>query len=529
MKGTFARLSIRQLVYMAVIVLLLLPLSMLSQPASGTRQGGSNGGQLAQLRATYKLGDTNVGAIDPRSETIRLVSLGLGGIANVILWNQADGYKEKEDWTSYRAVLDNLIHLQPYYPVVWEHQAWNLSYNISSEFDDYRDKYYWVMDGIRFLQRGTTYLENNPRLLQRTGWFVTHKIGRADERVQFRRLFAEDEDFHALQWVQERDNWLFGRAYYQRANDAVDLGGATLNFMEPLLFYSDKVRAQMFSGDAMASDYHLRIEAEATNTTDPAERKKRLAELDTDMMRQIRGRWNVAQADMLAFADRPFADEDGSLYRLAEFEQVEKDRDAKLKELDALSPGLRDELRKQRQAKLSEAERSALRIEPAIRNTEQERLAHEAEQKMFVTDEDLAANIEADKKEAAKALVQEIERLNKRGGKIERGRKLVAFEYWLLRCGLEQGDAARNADRHLALASVAFKIDTDLVAAKREFEAGFKFWRSILDQHPELLKDQTAYNVLDSVKEYQQVLRQLDEPFPNPFILDDMIRALAQQ
>ncbi|MBL8826797.1 MAG: hypothetical protein JNM18_07400, partial [Planctomycetaceae bacterium] len=148
MKGTFARLSVRQLVYMALIVLLLLPLSMLSRPASGARAGGGGGGgRLAQLRAEHKLGDTNVGAIDPRSETIRLVSLGLGGIANVILWTQAEQYKEKEDWTSYRAVLDNLIHLQPYYPVVWEHQAWNLSYNISAEFDDFRDKYYWVMDG----------------------------------------------------------------------------------------------------------------------------------------------------------------------------------------------------------------------------------------------------------------------------------------------------------------------------------------------------------------------------------------------
>ena len=73
------------------------------------RGGGGGGGRLAQLRAEHKLGDTNVGAIDPRSETIRLVSLGLGGIANVILWTQAEQYKEREDWTSYRAVLDNLI------------------------------------------------------------------------------------------------------------------------------------------------------------------------------------------------------------------------------------------------------------------------------------------------------------------------------------------------------------------------------------------------------------------------------------
>ncbi len=526
MKGTFARLSVRQLVYMALIVLLLLPLSMLSQPASGSRAGGGGGGgRLAQLRAEHKLGDTNVGAIDPRSETIRLVSLGLGGIANVILWTQAEEYKEKEDWTSYRAVLDNLIHLQPYYPVVWEHQGWNLSYNISAEFDDYRDKYYWVMDGIRFLQRGTTYLENNPRLLQRTGWFVTHKIGRSDERVQYRRLFAEDDDFHAQQWVQERDNWLFGRAYYQKANDAVDVGGATLNFMEPVLFYSDRVRAQMFSGDALASDYHLKIEAEANRTADPKERRQRITEIDADMLRQIRGRWSVAEADLRAFADRQFAADDGTLYRISEYAEVAPQQKAKLAELEAFSPGLRDKLREQKYAKLTEEQRAAVRLDPQVRNDQQNRLAIEAEQRMYVDDLELARNVDEAKRDIAVATANSLVKLNARTARIERAKKLIEYDYWLLRCQLEQQDDTRAADRHFAMGSVAYKIDTDLVTAKREFEAGFKLYRKMLDKHPELIADQTAYAVLEHVKTYRQVLRQLDEPFPKPFVLDDMLKA----
>lgn len=526
MKGSFVRLSVRQLVYMALIVALLAPLSMLSQPASGERQGGSAGGQLAQLRSKFKLGDTNVGAIDPRSETIRLVSLGLGGIANVILWTQADESKEKEDWTSYRAVLDNLIHLQPYYPIVWEHQAWNLSYNISAEFDDYHDKYYWVMDGIRFLQRGTTYLENSPRLLHRTGWFVTHKIGRSDERVQYRRLFAQDDDFHREQSVQERDNWLFGRAYYRLANDAVDLGGAQLNFIEPMIFYSDRVRAQMFSAEALAADYVIRLEAEANRTTDGEERRRRVAELDEDILRQVRGRWSVAEAEMLEFGKRPFVADDGTLYRLGESEAAERTRKEWFDKLEAIEPGLRERLREKKRATLTDAEKSALKVDAKVRNEQQARLAVDAENKLRVSDDEVADNVAEAKRAEAREIAKELTQASDQVFRIERGRHLVHYDYWLSRCKMEQEEFARNAYRHMAQGAIALKVDTDLLAARREFEAGFKLWRQVLDKYPDMLGDQTAFAIEDYIEGYRQLLRQLDEPFPRPFILDDMLQAM---
>ncbi|MBL8827497.1 MAG: hypothetical protein JNM18_11015 [Planctomycetaceae bacterium] len=343
--------------------------------------------------------------------------------------------------------------------------------------------------------------------------------------MQFRRLFAEDNDFHAQQWVQERDNWLFGRAYYQRANDAVDVAGATLNFMEPVLFYSDRVRAQMFSGDALASDYHLKLEAETNRTTDPNERRQKIAEIDADMLRQIRGRWSVAEADLRAFADRQFAADDGTLYRISEYAEVEPQRQAKLAELEAFSPGLRDKLRDQKYAKLTDEQRSAVRLDPQARNEQQNRLAMEAEQLMFVDDLEFARNVDGAKRDIAIATANSLVKLNDRAFRIERAKKLIEYDYWLLRCELEQQDDTRAADRHFAMGSVAYRVDTDLVAAKREFEAGFKIWRKMLDKHPELMADQTGYAVVDHVTTYRQVLRQLDEPFPEPFILADMLKA----
>jgi hypothetical protein len=112
-------------------------------------------------------------------------------------------------------VLEQMTKLQPNFYSVWDFQAHNLSYNISVEFDDYHDRYSWVMKGIEFLRQGITYNLREPRLLGRMGWFIGQKVGRADEKKQYRRLFKADDEFHERdrpgRTLPERDNWLVAR------------------------------------------------------------------------------------------------------------------------------------------------------------------------------------------------------------------------------------------------------------------------------------------------------------------------------
>ena len=61
--------------------------------------------------------------------------------------------------------------------------------------------------------------------------------------------------------------------------------------------------------------------------------------------------------------------------------------------------------------------------------------------------------------------------------------------------------------------------------ARREFEAAFKLWRKVLDLHPELVRDETAFTLVDAARAYRSVLRQLDEPFPKQFVLQSLIDA----
>ena len=179
---------LRLVAYIGGIVVLMFPLYWLGAPATVS----SAGGVLAQSRAANGLGQASQGEVDPASEAGQLMTLGLRGLAVNILWNMATEYKKKEDWTKFAATLDQLTKLQPHFITFWRYQSWNVSYNVSVEFDDFRDRYYYVRRGIEFLKKGQDYNKDNPQLLWDIGWFIGQKIGRADEHVQYRRLFKAD-------------------------------------------------------------------------------------------------------------------------------------------------------------------------------------------------------------------------------------------------------------------------------------------------------------------------------------------------
>ena len=87
-----------------IIAALLLPLSWLSQPATTE----SDGGILAQVREENHLSQADLGEIDPTSETIKLATLGMRGVAANILWEKANEYKREEDWTNLSATLEQI-------------------------------------------------------------------------------------------------------------------------------------------------------------------------------------------------------------------------------------------------------------------------------------------------------------------------------------------------------------------------------------------------------------------------------------
>ena len=324
------RLFLRKIIYLMAMAVLLMVLAWLGQPAT-VRVGeekGSGGGVLAQMRSKHNFSEAQLGDIDPASETIKLATLGLRGVAVQVLWEKSNTYKMKKDWANLKATLEQIIRLEPHFSKVWYFQGWNLSYNVSVEFDDYRERYRWVIKGIELLKKGIRYNRNDPILYRDVAWFISQKIGRADESVQFRKLFKEDEDFHRedefgpARPLEQRDNWLVGKDWYLRAENVIhqiDPVDPTkgLKKVSPVVFFANKPMCQMNYSDNLAKDG---IFGE----------KARLA-------------WIEAGDDWEQFGHVPLPGSDPDMYvHLNDKEKLLAEHKALLDELEKTQPGLRE-------------------------------------------------------------------------------------------------------------------------------------------------------------------------------------------
>lgn len=188
----------RKLAYAGCILLLLIPIVYLGAPTSEDVQPGTktavSGGVLAQMRVEYDLGESTLGEIDPSSAAMNLVLLGLRGPAAGILHLKAIEYQSKKDWAKLKTTVDSIIKLQPHYEEIWKFQGWNLAFNVSREWDIVADRFYWVKEGVKFLQLGTSRNQTATILFHNVGDFIGRKFGGPDEKKFFRKFFVDDPD-----------------------------------------------------------------------------------------------------------------------------------------------------------------------------------------------------------------------------------------------------------------------------------------------------------------------------------------------
>lgn len=232
----------RKLIYVALIVVLLYPLYLLGNPSQRGEEGMSEGGLLAKKRMENNLSEAKLGEIDPAGSAMKLATFGMRGVAVSLLWNRSLEYEKRSDWDNVVATANQIITLEPHFITIWDFVGWKLAYNASAQFDDYRERYRWVIRGFEFVQRGTTHNKTAPKLYVRAGWTMSQKIGIADEKKQYRRLLREDDEFAARQSEQEifvsnRDNWLLGHAFYKRAEDLYENHNGDIGKETRLLFF----------------------------------------------------------------------------------------------------------------------------------------------------------------------------------------------------------------------------------------------------------------------------------------------------
>ncbi len=214
----------RKLAYLGMMVALTIPIIYLGMPS--TPSEGQEGGELAQLRTEYKLGESTLGDVDPASSTMNLVLLGFRGIAASMLWLDAKHYQKTKDWTNLNETVKSIIQLQPHFKEVWSFQGWNLAFNVSVEMDAVEDRFFWVKEGAKFCQDGTRRNRDAHKIYWDVGRIKGFKIGQSDEWEYYRKFFVIDPDVERFNGGPDReinpdelDNYLEAKRWFQRHND----------------------------------------------------------------------------------------------------------------------------------------------------------------------------------------------------------------------------------------------------------------------------------------------------------------------
>lgn len=480
----------RKIIYVVLLALLLFPISQLGSPSTLE----DDGGKLAQLRKEYELGQSDLGEIDPASETIRMATLGLRGIAVSMLWTKANEYKKKEDWTNFRATLEQLAKLQPYFISFWKYQAWNLTYNVSVELDDIRDRFAYVLRGINFLKEGTKYNRDNPHLLAELGWFIGNKIGRADEHIEYRRLFKADDDFQNSFHegnpppMEQRDNWLVSKGIYNESISVVDDKKKSIGQKNPTTFFAAPAMSQINYSEAIEEDGVFQERARAA--------------------------WRTAANMWKDYGNREMRSSRGTMIQLGNLTRWELEVAKLQSEFDALSKGVRAELVAEKRAKLPKDMLAAMGVPENLRSEQQNMLASEGQAQLEVSIDEIATRVaekNPEKAGDANRLANRIKELNERIFLINNNRQVANYEYWKTRCDFEQTADALRARELAYLGNQAFKEDADLLKARQLFEESFNLWANVMEAFPSLKDDSTTgSDLMEYVGDYNKILQQLD-------------------
>ncbi len=505
----------RKIIYGVCMIVLLVAISLISRPA--TSDDGNPGGLLAQLRKEHRISDAQLGKVDPASEAMRLSLLGLDGVAITILWNNLNEYQKTEQYTLMEATARTISYLNPHLLKVWEFQSWNMSYNVSREFDNYEHRYLWVKRGLNYHMQGTEYNYNEPRMMNSIAHSFGNKLGTADEKEQYRELFPDDDLFHSeiesyiadtaysledAEGVIEGkpDNWLVARIWNRWATQVVDNNLGSIGAMSPTIFYQYPAKRLMNFGEAVEKEGYVTEKAQAA--------------------------WAQAYDEWLEYGDHELPSTYGFPIKLNDAIRLAEEIQQQQAIFDEQYGQYRETVYQQKFDELDEQSQEALNTPPEERTEEQVPLARAAERSVEVSNFEIITYMRDNGMEGtveAAKLANQIHDAEFLRGVIERQKGIVAFDYWLTRAESERTDRTLRARRLLFEAQDAVR-SANLVRARQLYEQSWELWAQIYEDYPQLRGDASADDLADAIKEYREFLGQFNEDISPDFPLIDILR-----
>jgi len=489
-----------KLIYLTILIAMLIPLYLLGQPAGGST--GDAGGQLTQMRTKFNIAESELGDINPASETMKLASLGLRGVAATLLWNKAADYRIHHEWDRLKATLNNIALLQPHYEKVWEYQAHNLSYNVSSEFDDYRQRYAMVREGTEFLTKGVDQNRKAPRLVWYTGWFYGQKMGLSDEKKQFRKLFAEDTVLHeslrehniavdspmALGPEGKPDNWLVGRLWLNHGYEIVD-NGVKIRNQTPINFFETGPKWRIKHAEAIEDEGILDDRA--------------------------KNAWQLAGDDWDALGKRSIPTTAAFTIKMGSLDELKRELEETRNQYQEIAGETLEKELELIKSGFTQEELAAWDTPSPDRTPEQSLTAMQIDYRLKPALSQVAKKAPTPVRLKAIELASKMDDLEARIQKTDGHRTQVNYEYWYTLTQAEQEDRTVQARRLLFEAEKA-NADADIDLAIAKYEEAFALWAKVFDDYPVLTVDDLSDDLVRALRRYTIAVdkEDFDESFP---------------
>lgn len=528
---------IRKIIYIACIGGLLLPLSMVSRPETRDEDGQIQdaGGMLSSLRDEYNLSQAKMSDIDPASETMKLASLGLRGVAVNMLWMQAMDHKKKENYDQLASTLQALTKIQPNFVKVWEYQAHNMAYNVSMEFDDYEYRYSWVKKGLAFLKQGIPYNKRDHRVPSKLGFFTGNKFGKSDEKESFRRMFRKDDEFHNEmsdfinpdnydQKTYGPDSWLMAYEWFDFSRRMVEEQSCPQREGD-MLFYMYRPAQLRNQGLSLQEEFRSH-----------------------DSIQEV---WRKAEAEWLEYGQEEISNTAGVTISLEKMAEYESDIQAQREILDSMVPAdtrknMMEDL--MAQAQLTDEQKSVMALDPDLRTDEQNQLVRDINNFLNQLDGNLDATIamEAAEKDRMKAdrCVEEIKRKLTQMRAIDKNSTTINYKYWRTRNQAEAGDLMVSTRQVMFDAQQMrrqsiyddefdfdYKTKTKTITKQGAitlYLTGFSRWAEVFELFPDLRDGAMADGLVDTIKEYRDMLKVTNREWPEDFPLQAFVDYRAE-
>ena len=358
------------------------------------------------------------------------------------------------------------------------------------------------MKGIDYLKEGFQYNDKSARLVWELAETLFQKIGRADKARQFRQLFKEDDDFHGSRPLALRDNFLLAKERFEDAATIANRQGGMMG-KPSFLYECNPALSLMYFGEALEKDGTFGQVAKRA-WFEAGDEWHRYGEKDI----ATTGRVETAPVLIVHLNDQEM------------HEKTARDLTDKIK---AMQPGLYEKMVAEKRTTLPRTHLQALDTPAEKRTPEQTGMAAAAQNSLKIDATELARRVKEPKRSEALKLAKQVEERDQLAIYIRRTRPLVSYEYWKLRAEVEQTEDLLNARRLIHQGDVAYD-DGDLPTARDSYRQAFEKWRKVLDAHKTLIiDDATGEDLSNTIQRYRRFLNQLDEPFPKPFILQDIV------